>query len=82
MAIKTREFLTETGDTFGIDVYINQFLMSGYVEQLIDIKYQEDLFDSFFPKPVVPQYVADWYEENKNRKGKMVNGTFVKEEDL
>ena len=22
----------------------------------------EDLYDSFFPKPVVPQYVADWYE--------------------
>lgn len=25
----------------------------------------EDLYDSFFPKPVVKQYVADWYEENK-----------------
>lgn len=25
----------------------------------------EDLYDSFFEKPVVPQYVADWYEENK-----------------
>lgn len=24
----------------------------------------EDLYDSFFEKPVVPQYVADWYEEN------------------
>lgn len=46
------------------------------------VSYAEDLYDSFFPKPVVPQYVADWYEENKNRKGKMVNGTFVKEEDL
>ena len=45
MAIKTREFLTETGDTFGIDVYINQFLMSGYVEQLIDIKYQLAVID-------------------------------------
>lgn len=48
----------------------------------ISVSYAEDLFDSFFPKTVVPQYVADWYEENKNRKGKMVNGTFVKEEDL
>lgn len=25
----------------------------------------EDLYDSFFEKPVVPQYVADWYEVNK-----------------
>lgn len=25
----------------------------------------EDLYDSFFPKPVVPQCVADWYEEHK-----------------
>lgn len=48
----------------------------------ISVSYAEDLYDSFFPKPVVSQVVADWYEENKNRKGKMVNGTFVKEEDL
>lgn len=27
--------------------------------------YAEDLYDSFFEKPVVPQYVADWYEVNK-----------------
>lgn len=27
--------------------------------------YAEDLYDSFFEKPVVPQYVADWYEGNK-----------------
>lgn len=24
----------------------------------------EDLYDSFFEKPVVPQFVADWYEDN------------------
>lgn len=29
------------------------------------VSYAEDLYDSFFPKPVVPQYVADWYEEIK-----------------
>lgn len=29
------------------------------------VSYAEDLYDSFFEKPVVPQYVADWYEENK-----------------
>lgn len=28
--------------------------------------YAEDLYDSFFEKPVVPQYVADWYEEHKD----------------
>lgn len=26
----------------------------------------EDLYDSLFEKPVVPQYVADWYEVNKD----------------
>lgn len=24
------------------------------------------IYDSIIPKPVVPQYVADWYEENKD----------------
>nr|UWG18894.1 MAG: Protein of unknown function (DUF1642) [Bacteriophage sp.]UWI05814.1 MAG: Protein of unknown function (DUF1642) [Bacteriophage sp.] len=32
----------------------------------ISVSYTEDLYDSFFPKPVVPQYVADWYEEHKD----------------
>lgn len=32
----------------------------------ISVAYAEDLYDSFFEKPVVPQYVADWYEENKD----------------
>lgn len=31
----------------------------------ISATYAEDLYDSFFEKPVVPQYVANWYEENK-----------------
>ena len=31
----------------------------------ISVAYAEDLYDSFFPKPVVPQYVADWYEGDK-----------------
>ena len=30
------------------------------------IAHAEDLYDSFFPKPVVSQYVADWYEEHKD----------------
>lgn len=28
--------------------------------------YANDLYDSLFPKPVVPQCVADWYEEHKD----------------
>lgn len=32
----------------------------------ISVSYAEDLYDSFFPKPVVKQCVADWYEENKD----------------
>lgn len=31
----------------------------------ISVAYAEDLYDSFFEKPVVPQYVAEWYEEHK-----------------
>lgn len=31
----------------------------------ISESYAEDLYDSFFEKPIVPQYVADWYEANK-----------------
>lgn len=27
--------------------------------------YANDLYDSFFEKPIVPKYVADWYEANK-----------------
>lgn len=32
----------------------------------LSIAHAEDLYDSFFPKPVVPQYVAEWYEEHKD----------------
>lgn len=35
----------------------------------ISVSYAEDLYDSFFPKPVVPPYVADWYEEIKDSFG-------------
>ena len=31
----------------------------------LSMPYAEDLYDSFFEKPVVPQFVADWYEESK-----------------
>lgn len=32
----------------------------------LSIAHAEDLYDSFFPKPVVPQCVAEWYEVNKD----------------
>lgn len=32
----------------------------------LSMSYAEDLYDSFFEKPVVPQYVADWYEKAKD----------------
>lgn len=32
----------------------------------LSMAHAEDLYDSFFEKPVVPQYVADWYEEAKD----------------
>lgn len=32
----------------------------------LSIAHAEDLYDSIVPKPVVPQCVADWYEENKD----------------
>lgn len=32
----------------------------------ISVAYAEDLYDSFAPKPVVLQFVADWYEANKD----------------
>lgn len=35
----------------------------------ISVAYAEDLYDSFFPKPVVKQFVADWYEEIKDNFG-------------
>lgn len=35
-------------------------------QALISTAHAEDLYDSFFEKPVVSQYVADWYEEHKN----------------
>lgn len=31
----------------------------------LSIAHAEDLYDSIIPKPVVPQYVADWYEEHE-----------------
>lgn len=35
-------------------------------QALISRAHAEDLYDSLLPKPVVPQYVADWYEGYKD----------------
>ena len=32
----------------------------------ISVSYAEDLYDSFFPKPVVPYYIADYIERVKS----------------
>lgn len=32
----------------------------------LSVPHAEDLYDSIVTKPVVPQYVADWYEEHKD----------------
>lgn len=32
----------------------------------ISVSYAEDLYDSFFPKPVVPHYIADYIERVKS----------------
>lgn len=33
----------------------------------ISVAYAEDLYDSFFPKPVIPYYIADYIEEVKKQ---------------
>lgn len=32
----------------------------------ISVAYAEDLYDSFFPKPVIPYYIADYLEKVKS----------------
>ena len=32
----------------------------------ISVSYAEDLYDSFFPKPVIPYYIADYLEKVKS----------------
>lgn len=60
-------------------------------QALISTAHAEDLYDSFFEKPVVPQYVADWYEANKQNlnlnlcgfvSGRAINSTNCYREDF
>lgn len=43
------------------DEAVKKIAREGY----ISIERAEELYDSIVPKPVVPKYVADWYEEHK-----------------
>ena len=43
----------------------------------LSIAHAEDLYDSFFPKPVVPQYVADWIKKCKTFKSFAVSLSFA-----
>lgn len=43
----------------------------------LSIAHAEDLYDSFFPKPVVPQYVADWIKKCKMFKSFAVSLSFA-----
>ena len=44
------------------DEAVKKIAREGY----ISIEHAEDLYDEIIPKPVVPQYVADWYEKHKD----------------
>lgn len=44
------------------DEAVKKIAKEGY----ISIEHAEELYDSIVPKPVVPQYVADWYEEHND----------------
>lgn len=44
------------------DEAVKKIAKEGY----ISTEHAEDLYDSIIPKPVVPQYVADWYEEHND----------------
>lgn len=40
----------------------------------ISVAYAEDLYDSFFPKPVIPHYIADYLEKVKSESDLTVVG--------
>ena len=48
----------------------------------LSIAHAEDLYDSFFPKPVVPQYVADWIEYCKFTNVNLVRALFISDIDF
>ncbi|MDB8613087.1 DUF1642 domain-containing protein [Streptococcus salivarius] len=48
----------------------------------ISVSYAEDLYDSFFPRPVVPQYVADWLEYCKFTNVNLGRALFISDIDF
>lgn len=48
----------------------------------ISVAYAENLYDSFFPKPVVPQYVADWIEYCRFTKVNLGRALFISDIDF
>lgn len=48
----------------------------------VSIAYAEDLYDSFFPKPVVPQYVADWIKYCKFTNVNLGRALFISDIDF
>lgn len=48
----------------------------------ISVSYAEDLYDSFFEKPVVPQYVADWLEYCKFTNVNLGRALFISDIDF
>lgn len=48
----------------------------------ISVAYAEDLYDSFFEKPVVPQYVADWIEYCKFTNVNLGRALFISDIDF
>lgn len=48
----------------------------------ISVSYAEDLYDSLFPKPVVPQYVADWIKYCKFTNVNLGRALFISDIDF
>lgn len=48
----------------------------------ISVAYAEDLYDSFFPKPVVPQCVADWIKYCKLTNVNLGRALFISDIDF
>lgn len=48
----------------------------------LSIAHAEDLYDSFFPKPVVPQYVADWIKYCKFTNVNLGRALFISDIDF
>jgi hypothetical protein len=48
----------------------------------ISVSYAEDLYDSFFPKPVVPQCVADWIKYCKFTNVNLGRALFISDIDF